>query len=65
MMLDASIARKSLWLDNCNHHGKQEYVEKTVRRKRLRIIKPSDLKVPFEDALALLKRAVFMISDYG
>jgi hypothetical protein len=42
----------------------EEYVEKTVRGKRIQTIKPSDLKVPLENAVAPLNRAGFMNSDY-
>jgi transposase len=59
-----ALARKLLIIIHHLLLTGEEYVERTVRRKRLRIIKPSDLKVPFEDALTLLARAGFMISDY-
>jgi len=48
-----------------DQHKRLAYVERTVKRKRLRIVKPPDLKVPFEDALSLPTRAVFMASDRG
>lgn len=60
-----ALARKLLIIIHHLLLTGEEYVERTVRRKRLRMIRPSDLKVPFEDALTLLARAGFMISDYG
>lgn len=50
----AALARKLLAIIHHLLLTGEEYVEKAVKRKRLRIIKPADLKVPFEDALTLL-----------
>jgi hypothetical protein len=60
-----ALARKLLIIIHHLLLTGEEYVEKTVKRKRLRTIKPSDLKVPLEDAVALLNRAGFMTTDYS
>jgi transposase len=60
-----ALARKLLVIIHHLLLTGEEYVENAVKRKRLRIIKPSDLKVPFEDALTLLRRAGFIVADYG
>jgi transposase len=60
-----ALARKLLVIIHHLLLTGEEYVEKAVKRKRLRIIKPSDLKVSLEDAVALLSKAGFTVADYG
>jgi hypothetical protein len=52
-----ALARKLLIIIHHLLLTGEEYVEKTVKRKRLRTIRPSDLKVPIEDAVTLLNNA--------
>ena len=60
-----ALARKLLVIIHHLLLTGEEYIEKAVKRKRLRMIKPSDLTVPLEDAVALLNRAGFITTDYG
>jgi hypothetical protein len=60
-----ALARKLLIIIHHLLLTGEEYVERTVKKKKLRIIKPSDLMVPFEDVLSLVATAGFIVSDYG
>jgi len=40
----------------------EEYVEAGLKPKRIRVIRPRDLSVPFEEALGVLGRSGFLVS---
>jgi transposase len=41
----------------------EDYVEEGLKKKRLKVIRPRDLSVPFEEALGLLMRSGFVASN--
>lgn len=60
-----AVARKILVIIHHLLVSGEEYAEEGLKPKRLKAIRPRDLKVPFEDALSLLARVGFLASGLG